>query len=163
MTCMYLLPEEGLGIILMADMNDYLVGTDLLDRLGWNLVLDLLGEQPGRIDAGEYWLRHGLFDLLYAALSAAGIISLVTLPRFRRKVRSVSMGRTVLCVLLLCFALPTLLLMTPSVFLSTPLWVVAAFVPDLHLVLWAAALMLYASGIIRLAMLIRKRHPRRTA
>lgn len=48
MTCMYLIPSIDLGIVLLTNANDYLVGTDLLDRLGWNLVLEILGEERGK-------------------------------------------------------------------------------------------------------------------
>lgn len=147
MTCMYLLPEENLGIILMADMNDYLVGTDLLDRLGWNLVLSILGEEPEEIAPGEYWQRHGLFDLLYAALPALGVAAFWLLPKFWKK------RHAVLWTVLLGLGLPSLLLAAPPLFLGEPLWVVQAFLPDFFVVLLTSALLMYAAGAVSLVRL----------
>lgn len=154
MTCMYLLPEEQLGLILMADMNDYLVGTDLLDRLGWNLVLSIMGASPGSIQAGEYWQRHTLFNLMYVLLLVPGILSLCLLRHFHRKLSS-GAARHPWASAVLCLALGALLPLVPRLFLATPLWVVAAFVPDLHLVLWLAAGLLLAGGAVRLWLLMR--------
>lgn len=153
MTCMYLLPEEELGIILLADMNDYLVGTDLMDRVGWNLVLSILGEQPGVIGKGEYWLRHGLYDLLYAAVLTGAAAPLFLLPRFHRRLASGGRSRPGTAPVFLMLA--AFLLCIPLL-LGTPLWVVSAFVPDLHLVLWLASGMLFAAGCTRLWMIAAK-------
>ncbi|MBD5560690.1 MAG: beta-lactamase family protein [Clostridia bacterium] len=154
MTCMYLLPQAGLGIIFMADMNDYLVGTDLMDRIGWNLVMSILGMEPGGIEAGEYWRRHGMFDLIYAGLLIAGTMALLRIPRFNRRCGQTKPCLSLLSALGYCSA-AVILFAAPPVFFDAPYWVVRAFVPDLYTVLLVSGAMILTGGLIRLGIVLR--------
>lgn len=142
MTCMYLLPDQNLGVIFLASGNDYLVGTDLMDRLGWNFILDLIGEPSGTISPGEYTQSHLWWNTLYAAVLVAAAIPLLQVRRNTAKRSWI--------ILVLAFALPVLLLLIPGLFLQTPLWVVRAFVPDLYAVLLLAGALLLGAGIWQL-------------
>ena len=113
MTCIYLLPDSDIGVALTVNANDYLVGTDFADRVGWAVIEILTGDEHGEIGEHEYLLRHLMFDAIYLAVFATAVISLTT-------VRSKKNGAVSL--VLLHLVLPLLLLILTPVFFSTPLW-----------------------------------------
>lgn len=153
MSCMYLLPEQGLGVIFLASGNDYLVGTDLMDRLGWNFILELMDTTPGTIAAGEYVKAHLLWDGIYAAVLAAASVPLCCLFRTARRPDRCRSVKRRWALLVGSFAGAAVLPMVPFLFLKTPLWVVGAFVPDLYAVLLTASALLAAAGILQAVQL----------
>lgn len=156
MTCMYLVPDMQLGIIFLANMNDYLVGTDLMDRLGWNLVLSVMGETPGQLSPGEYWPRHAAYNVLCACVAATAFLALI-LYLYRRQ-KPGHARRIWPAIVLLCAS--ALLLGSMDMFLETPLWVVAGFAPDIYLTLILSAAVLAAVGILHLTDWSRLRRER---
>ena len=48
MSSMYLLPESDMGIVILADTNDYLVTNDLMDQISNKVMLTLLGHADKR-------------------------------------------------------------------------------------------------------------------
>lgn len=152
MTCMYLIPSRDLGIVFLANVNDYLVGTDLMDRIGWNFVLRILEVEPGRISPGEYNQSHTVWNLIYLAVLATAVVPFLFIgPALRRKKGPRSRGQ-IWRIVLYFFAYPTALLMIVPLLAETPLWVIGAFVPDLYSILIATAALLYVGGAIRLAV-----------
>jgi len=148
MTCVYLLPDSGIGVALTVNANDYLVGTDFSDRVGWAVIEILTGDKYGEIGEHEYLLRHLMFDAIYLAVLAVAVLSFV-------KVRS---GKTNIAVLIVMHVvLPVLLLMLLPVFLNTPLWVARAFAPDMFTVITVSAVLLAASGVLKAVMLLKNK------
>lgn len=147
MTCIYLLPDSDIGVALTVNANDYLVGTDFADRVGWAVIEILTGDEHGEIGEHEYLLRHLMFDAIYLAVFATAVISLTT-------VRSKKNGAVSL--VLLHLVLPLLLLILTPVFFSTPLWVVKAFVPDMFTVIVVSSALLVTGGIIKVARIAGK-------
>ena len=151
MACIYLLPESGIGVAFTVNVNDYLIGTDFADRIGWAVIEILTGDDHGEIGVHENLLRHLMFDCIYLAVIAAAVLSLVT-------VRSKKANTVILCVV--NFALAALLLMLAPVFLATPLWVVKAFVPDMFTVIVVSASLFLLAGAARIILLCRNRSSR---
>ena len=147
MTCIYLLPDSDIGVALTVNANDYLVGTDFADRVGWAVIEILTGDEHGEIGEHEYLLRHLMFDAIYLAVFATAVISLTT-------VRSKKNGAVSL--VLLHLVLPLLLLILTPVFFSTPLWVVKAFVPDMFTVIVVSSALRVTGGIIKVARIAGK-------
>ena len=148
MACTYILPESGIGVSFTVNANDYLIGTDLADRVGWAVIEILTGDKHGEIGEHEYLLRHLMFDAIYMAVLAVAVLSFV-------KVRS---GKTNTAVLILLhLILPVLLLILLPVFLNTPLWVAKAFVPDMFTVIVVSAALLFISGIARVVFRKKKK------
>lgn len=148
MACIYILPESGIGVSFTVNANDYLIGTDLADRVGWAVIEILTGDKHGEIGEHEYLLRHLMFDAIYLAVLAVAVLSFV-------KVRS---GKTNTAVLILLhLILPVLLLILLPVFLKTPLWVAKAFVPDMFTVIVVSAALLFISGIARVVFRKKKK------
>ena len=160
MACMYILPERGVGAILLADTNDYLVGKDMMDRMDWGMALLLMGERPNEIGAGEYWTAHLLYDAAYLLVLAAALLPLLRLRQYKAWAGGKRGAWRILSLAGLHVALPTALLVFPRVLLGTPLWVVRDFVPDLFLVLMCSAILLYAGGVCKFLWLLHSRSGR---
>lgn len=152
MTCMYLIPSLDIGAVLLANTNDYLVGTDIMDRAGWNMVLALLGETPGAIDHGEYARSHLAWDLIYLAVLSTAVVPFLFLGRALRRKTGPRSRRNITAIVLYFFGYPTALLLLVPALAGVPLWVIGDFVPDLYGTLIATAVLLYAGGAIRLAV-----------
>ena len=147
MTCVYILPDSGLGVSFTVNANDYLVGTDFADRVGWAVIEILTGDKHGEIGEHEYLLRHLMFDAIYLVVFAVAVISLLT-------VRSKKNNAV---IVLINLVLPVLLLILLPVFFKTPMWVAKAFVPDMFAVIVVSASLLLISGVIRVVLLCRKK------
>lgn len=147
MTCAYILPDSGIGVSYTVNANDYLIGTDLADRVGWAVIEILTGDKHGEIGEHEYLLRHLMFDAIYLVVFAVAVISLLT-------VRSKKNNAV---IVLINLVLAVLLLILSPVFLKTPLWVLKAFVPDMFAVIVVSASLLLISGVIRVVLLCRKK------
>ncbi|MDE7453428.1 MAG: beta-lactamase family protein [Clostridia bacterium] len=154
MSCIYVLPERGLGVAVLINTNDFLVAQNMMDSIDWSVTLMLLSMQPNSIANWEYPLYHFLYDMLFIIIFAIAVLPLALLkvhikrlPRGKRWVK--------ICALIALHAvLPTLILLFPIIFVSTPLWVVNAFVPDLFAVLAISSLLLYAGGVVKSALWI---------
>lgn len=69
---MVLLPELDLGITMLFNSMDYMVGQKLIQTLEEGILLIEMGETPVKIESNSYLLRHGLIDaIMLAALIAA--------------------------------------------------------------------------------------------
>ena len=147
MTCVYILPDSGLGVSFTVNANDYLVGTDFADRVGWAVIEILTGDKHGEIGEHEYLSRHLMFDAIYLVVFAIAVILLLT-------VRSKKNNAV---IVLINLVLPVLLLILLPVFFKTPMWVAKAFVPDMFAVIVVSASLLLISGVIRVVLLCRKK------
>jgi CubicO group peptidase (beta-lactamase class C family) len=48
-SCVFILPESGIGVAITTNVNDYFVTNEMMDSLGWGVILMLLGESPNEI------------------------------------------------------------------------------------------------------------------
>ncbi len=143
-SCVFILPESGLAVAVTANVNDYFVTNEMMDRLGWGIVLMLLGSPPNEISGGEYLLSHLRIDLIMLAVLAAAVLGVIL--SFKRGGRG---KKAWLSFLLIHLVLPVLILLIVPVGFATPLWVARAFVPDVFITVVLSALLLLISGIIR--------------
>lgn len=152
-SCVFLLPESGLGVAITCNMNDYFVTNELLDRLGWGVVLLLLDETPEEIAEHEYLLAHIRIDLMMLAFFVAAVLSLCLLPKYAGHLRRGKSARAACGSMIagLLFAGMTALLV--PVGFRTPLWVARAFVPDVFLTV-AVSSALFAAGALARAYLL---------
>ncbi len=146
-SCVFLLPERGIGIALEANVNDYFVANEMMDRIGWGIVLMLLGEAPNEIAGSAYALRHLGIDCIMLAVLLAAILPWCLLPRYAQKAKTGKVGAVQL--VLLHGLLPGFLLLLVPVFFATPLWVAKAFVPDVYLTVTVSSALLFAAGLVK--------------
>lgn len=142
---MFILPEEDIAVVVLVNMNDYLVGNNLLS----NVVMPLIGEKKQNT-LNWYVIGHAAFDAVYLLLCFVSIYSAVTLKKWSRKEKSVklyvidSIRHIVLPVILLCIPLIT----------GTPVSVLWLFVKDLCLVINMNAGILIIVGVVKLLLLV---------
>jgi len=159
-SCIYLLPESGLGIAVLANTNDWFVTNDKMDRIGWSIALMLMGDEPDEIGKYEYLTEHLLLDIAYLAVLLSALLPIFRMGRFGRSAAA-NPTKTAILSALLHLLYPAALLLFPRVLTGTPLWVVRGFVPDLFAVLAVSSALLIACGTVKAIILASafKSHP----
>ena len=153
-SCVFILPESGLGVAITTNVNDYFVTNEMMDSLGWGVILMLLGESPNEIADNEYLLSHLRIDLIMLAVFAVAVLPLCFLPRYRKSLKKNKKVRKVITLVIYHLILPIFILLVVPVFFQTPLWVAEAFVPDVFITVVLSSTMLFVTGVIKSIMLI---------
>jgi len=153
MSVIYVLPERGLAYAIAINTNDYFVGKDFMDRLDWSVALMLMGERYNVIKPAEFGGFHTLYDLAYIIVFAISLLPLCLMGLYYKRINKGRFGTRIILLLLLHLVLPVILLLFPLM-LSTPLWVVQAFVPDLFLTLVLSACLLFSGGIVKAVLIV---------
>lgn len=76
---MFIIPEQEIGIVVLVNMNDYLVANNLLG----NMILPLLGEEKSSLPEHAYLLFHLLIDLIYLVIVIAAVIPLASIRKWK--------------------------------------------------------------------------------
>lgn len=153
--CIFILPESGIAIAITANVNDYFVTNEMMDSLGWGVVLMLLGDQPNEIKSSDYVLSHLRIDSIMLAVLAAGIVSLCLIPKYADRIKRAKKSTAVISLISFNLLLPIFILLLVPIFFATPLWVAKAFVPDVYITVVVSASLLFIGGLIRVGLLIR--------
>ena len=153
--CIFILPESGIAIAITANVNDYFVTNEMMDSLGWGVVLMLLGDQPNEIKSSDYILSHIRIDLIMLVVFAASIASLCLIPKYADRIKHAKRILTVLLLISFNLLLPILILLLVPIFFATPLWVAKAFVPDVYITVIVSSALLFVSGLIRGMILLK--------
>ena len=147
MTYMFILPEEGLAACFMVNANDYMVLNNLMDNAVWNSFAIIEGEEIDKVNHSEYKKQHLLYDAIYFLMFAVSVcifISGFKVKKARNKIIAI-------VKFIAAYVLWPLLLLTFSlIFISTPLWVIKLYVPDLFLVIIISSVLAFCGGIIKL-------------
>ncbi|MBO4419395.1 MAG: beta-lactamase family protein [Oscillospiraceae bacterium] len=154
-SCVFIIPESGLGVAITANVNDYFVANEMMDSLGWGVVMLLLGEEPEEIGAYDYLASHLRIDLIMLAVFTAAALPLFRLPRWRKKLSGGKPVRQALFLGAYHLIFPIFCLLLVPIFFQTPLWVARAFVPDVFLTVVLSAALLFAAGAIKAILLVR--------
>ena len=160
-TNMQILPERGLGIVVLFNACDYFVSNRLALRLAYNISYRLMGLETEDIEAADYAVSHLVIDLIFLAVLILCTLPLLLLKRWCRKHgsglgKSGAAGLAVLHILL-----PTLILLVFPLF-GLPTEVVRDFAPDVFLVRTAGSVLLYLTGLLKLAFLLRQYQKRKS-
>lgn len=152
-SCVYILPESNLAVAIAANVNDYFVTNDMMDSLGWGVILMLLGSPPNEITATAYLWNHLWIDLLLFAVWIAAILPLCLLPKYRKNTERSKRLWVILRLLSFHVVLPVFLLLFVPLFFATPLWVARNFVPDVFITVVLSSTLLFAGGLVKGALL----------
>ena len=139
------LPEKEIGIVVLVNMNDYLVGNNLIG----NVVLPLMGEEKNIFPVNMYMFLHLVIDLICILICIVTIYPLVTVKNWKNKKKSFYVIDIVRHLIL-----PIILLCVP-ILVSTPVRVIWLFAKDLCIVLYANAILLMAVGIYKISYMRR--------
>ena len=148
---MFILPNEGIAVVVLVNMNDYLIGNNLLG----NIVAPLIGEKHQNTP-NWYIIEHIIFDAVYLLLFFVSISSAFALKKWCKKKRTV---KTYIFDSVVHIALPVVLLCIPLIS-RTPIRVLWLFVKDLCLVVYVNAAILILIGVGKLILLITKKKSR---
>ena len=163
-SCVFIIPGKQLAVAVTANVNDYFVANEMMDSLGWGIILMLLGEEPEMISPDAYILEHIRIDLIMLAVFAAAIIPFFFIPAYKKRVGRKHCISAVISALIQNIALPALILLIVPVFFQTPLWVAKAFVPDVYITVLASSSLLFIGGAVKAVIIIENiRHSRRPA
>lgn len=138
---MFIIPEEGIAVAVLVNMNDYLVGNNILG----NIIMPLLGEQRKELP-NLYLILHIVIDAVYLLLCLISVLGVLSLRKYDKKKHK---------YILECFRhiiLPMLLLFIPAI-VKTPIRVIWLFVKDLFFVLYINAAVLIVVGGIKLFLI----------
>ncbi len=150
--CVFILPERDIAIAITANVNDYFVTNEIMDSLGWGVVLMLLGEIPNEIGMSDYILSHILIDMIMFAVLLLPAVSLYMLPKFIKKIKNgkIKSSSVMLSILFNLLTAIIILLIVPLLF-DTPLWVAKAFVPDVYITVVLSSLLSILGFLIKIA------------
>ena len=154
---MVLMPERGLGVVMLCDGSDEVAGSSLFFQMADGVVQTVAGDAPDPVDGKWYVDRHSHDDGMFAAAVLACLVSLVWVSRWRAYLTSDCCRPLGVVVRLAPYVvLPVVVLLRPLA------WGVSwrdllTFVPDVSAVLVACAALLVAAGVRRVAILFRAR------
>ena len=148
---MCLLPERGVGVVVLADANDNVGGNNRFFDLVGGVVAIAVGGDPEPVDVRWTALWRQRTDVLYACALLAAAAPLLLAGRWRRRLASAPRRRLLAQGLGLHAALPAAILALP-LWWGTPWRDLLAFAPDASLVLVLCAALLVVAGAVKLSM-----------
>lgn len=149
MTMMFLIPDRNVGVVMLFNGGDYLVGKKLMEKVCVGVTDIILGDKPARIDKKTYLVQHGVIDLILLVMLLGAcmpiFLSGIWRKRASREFNVIRLAKD----LALQIVLPTLilLLVTKQVF---PWSLLLRTVPDIAMVLIAVIVLLYLGGALKL-------------
>ena len=159
-TVAMLLPEDNLGITMMFNTMDYLVGQKLIQKMEKGILNIVLGKTADEIGSSTYMIKYAIVDgLVVLALVLAWLpIMMMGFWSHRRKNHIWSIGG--ICIdVLIHLVVPSVVLGLLYTVAQTDL--IRSYMPDLFLAIWVFAISLYIGAVIKLiAMLVytKKKH-----
>ena len=152
-TAMVLLPEKDLGIVMMFNSTDFLVGQQLINKLQEGIVSIELEREPEQIDRDVYMTQHGIYDVIMVLLVLAAWMPILLMGvwcKHRRKKLFSIPG--IIIDILIQLVLPTaLLFILPETF---PVFLIKRMTPDIYYVGLAIILTLYLGAVIKIIAMI---------
>lgn len=148
-TMMVLLPEQDLGITMLFNSMDFLVGQKLIEQLEEGIVSLEMGNTPEQIDSHAYLIQHGLLDgvmLLLVILSWMPVFLMGVW--WKRRCQKTFSPLGLAADVIIHIVLPTaLVIILPSI---VPIFMVKRFVPDVYYVFCVVTASLYFGAVVKL-------------
>lgn len=153
-SCIFILPERDLALAITANVNDYFVTNEMMDALGWGVVLMLLDSAPNEITANAYVRNHLWINLIMLVILFIAVLPFCFLHRYVPKSKCRKIFPNMLLLIPLHLLLPIFILLLVPIFFKTPLWVAKAFVPDVFITIAASSALLFINGLIKCVLCI---------
>lgn len=152
-SCIFILPERDIAIAIVSNVNDYFVTNEMMDSLGWGVVLMLLGDSANEITESAYGLEHLRIDFIMLAVLLTAILPWCFLPRYVHRTGQRKLSVTITRLILIHLLLPVFILLLVPIFFATPLWVAKAFVPDVYITVVISSALLFIGGLLKSVIL----------
>ncbi len=146
---MFIIPEDNIGIVILVNMNDYLVTNNLLE----DIVKPILGEEKPNVPDHLYLKNHLLFDVIYLVITIIAIYPIVTIKKWKNKNKT---KKLYILDIVRHLIFPLLLVLLPVV-INVPFWVIWNFVKDLALILIINSILMFSTGIYKIGYLLKKK------
>lgn len=141
---MYILPESGIGVVFLANTNDYLVTNQLMDEVTAKVMMTLMGYATDELDSNDYVDAHLFYNLIYASVIGIALMEIAKSGKWKVK----SEGNLVINLFMHLFA-PIGIIISP-VLVGIPYWVIKDYVPDLFWTGLVSVMLLFAGGILKI-------------
>lgn len=148
-SCVFIMPERDIAIAIEANANDYFVTNEMMDSLGWGVVLMLLGDSANEITNNAYVLKHMWIDLIMLIILFSAILPWCFLPPYIHRTERRKISLSGMLLVLFHILLPIFILLLVPVFFATPLWVAKAFVPDVFITVIISSALLFLGGLVK--------------
>ncbi len=146
---MVLLPDLDMGITMLFNSMDYLVGQKLIQTLEEGIISIELGEKPIKIDSRAYLVKHGVIDAIMLFVLIASWMPILLMGGWVRRRKKQLIYMPGLCVdFLIQIVLPTVLIFVLPSFM--PSFIAKRLVPDVYYVAVGVICSLYLGGLIKL-------------
>lgn len=146
---MFIIPEDNIGIVILVNMNDYLVTNNLLE----DIVKPILGEEKPNVSNHLYLKNHLLLDVIYLVVTIIAIYPIAIIKKWRNKNKT---KKSYIIDIVRHLIVPLLLLLLPVV-INVPFWVIWNFVRDLALILIINSILMFSTGIYKIGYLLKKK------
>ncbi|MGN0474563.1 MAG: serine hydrolase, partial [Acutalibacteraceae bacterium] len=151
---MVLLPERNVGVVMLFNSMDFLIGQGMIEKIEEGVISILRGNTPEYLSDNEYVIQHILLNVIYFLILVLTIIPIILFIKNRYKNTGYKFTALSLILnIILHVVLPvTLIIIFPL--MGMPLFVIKGFVPDLYIILIISAVMLFCGGIIKIIWLL---------
>lgn len=139
---MFIIPEDNIGIVILVNMNDYLVTNNSLE----DIVKPILGEEKPNVSNHLYLKNHLLLDVIYLVVTMIAIYPIVTIKKWRNKNKT---KKLYIIDIVRHLIFPLLLSLLPAV-INVPFWVIWNFVKDLALIIIINSILMFSTGIYKI-------------
>ena len=147
---MFIIPESNIGVVVLVNMNDYLVTNNLLE----DIVKPLLGEEKPEVSNNLYIINHLLIDAIYIVITIIALYPIITIKSWKNKNKT---KKLYIIDIVRHLLLPIVLILIPTI-LSVPFWVIWNFVKDLALILIINSILMLSTGIYKIGYLLKKQY-----
>ena len=147
---MFIIPEDNIGIVILVNMNDYLVTNNLLE----DIVKPILGEEKPNVPNHLYLKNHLLLDVIYLVVTIIAIYPIATIKKWKNKNKT---KKLYIIDIVRHLIFPLLLILLPVV-INVPFWVIWNFVKDLALILIINSILMFSTGIYKIGYLLKKKN-----
>ena len=138
---MFIVPDEGIAVVVLVNMNDYLVTNNLIG----NIVNPLIGEERQNLP-NLYVILHFVIDIICLLLCFTSVWSIATIKKCNKTEKK---KREYLVNSIKHIILPMILIFMPLI-IGIPIRVFWLFVKDLCVLFYANAVILIVVGIYKL-------------
>ena len=147
---MFIIPEDNIGIVILINMNDYLVTNNLIE----DIVKPILGEEKPNVPNHLYLKNHLLLDVIYLIVTMITIYPIVTIKKWRNENKT---KKLYIIDIIRHLIFPLLLSLLPVV-INVPFWVIWNFVKDLALIIIINSILMFSTGIYKIGYLLKKKN-----
>ena len=148
---MCLLPDSGLGIVTLYNMNDYFVANNLSTTLTIDVLNILMAVEPAGIGNSDYIIFHLFINLIFCLVLLFAIFPLLRLHRWREKIADCRPLFLILGSAALHILYPLMLLSIPPL-LRAPYSAAWAYAADVIMVTVSSAAFALVCGVFKLVI-----------